>query len=82
MADGNAVRCVRLSVADLALPQLQAEPSPVRGLQRLVATVLKAAGATAYPTRDDCLGARGFPAFPDLASYETALVACLRLTAM
>jgi hypothetical protein len=79
--DGNVIRCVRLTAADLTLPQLQAEPSPVRGFQRLVATILKAAGATAYPTRDDCLGARGYPSFSDLASYETALVACLRLAA-
>jgi membrane associated rhomboid family serine protease len=77
--EGNVVRCVRLTVADLAIPQLQAEASPVRGFQRLVATVLKATGATPYPTREDCLGLRGFPAFSDLGAYEAALEACLRL---
>jgi hypothetical protein len=80
-ADGDVVRCIRLNGADLAIPQLQAESSAVRRFQRLVATILKTTGATAYPSREDCLGARGFPTFPDLAAYETALVACLRLAA-
>jgi hypothetical protein len=80
-ADGEVVRCVRLSVADLAIPQLQAEPSPVRRIQRLVATILKTTKATPYPSREDCLGARGFPTFSDLGAYETALLACLRLAA-
>lgn len=79
--DGELVRCVRITGANLAIPQLTGEPSPVRGFQRLVATVLKATGATAYPSRDDCLGLRGFPVFPDLGAYEAALVACLRLAA-
>jgi hypothetical protein len=80
-ADGEVVRCVRLTVADLAIPQLQAEPSPVRRMQRLVATILKTTKATPYPSREDCLGARGFPTFSDLGAYETALLACLRLSA-
>ena len=79
--DGDVVRCVRLGATDLAIPQLQAEASPVRGFQRLVATILKATGARPYPTREDCLGLRGFPVFPDLDAYETALIACLRLAA-
>jgi len=79
--DGDVVRCVRLGATDLAIPQLQAEASPVRGFQRLVATILKATGARPYPTREDCLGLQGFPAFPDLDAYETALIACLRLAA-
>ena len=79
--EGEVVRCVRLTGTDLALPQLQAEPSPARKIQRLVATMLKATGATPYPSREDCLGLRGFPTFADLAQYETALVTCLRLTA-
>jgi membrane associated rhomboid family serine protease len=79
--EAEVVRCVRLAVADLAIPQLQGEPSPARSVQRLVATVLKTTGATAYPSREDCLGLRGFPAFPDLPTYEAALVACLRLAA-
>jgi hypothetical protein len=80
-AAGDVVRCVRLSGGDLAIPQLQAESSPVRRFQRLVATILKTTGATAYPSREDCLGARGFPTFADLGAYETALVACLRRAA-
>mgnify|MGYP001576929660 CR=1 FL=1 len=81
MPEGNVVRCVRIAVADLAIPQLQAEPSPVRKLQRLVATILKATNATTYPSREDCLGLRGFPVFSDLGAYDTALLACLRLAA-
>ena len=76
--EGDVVRCVRLTDQDLAIPQLQGEPSAVRGFQRLVATVLKTTGATPYPSRDDCLGLRGFPTFPDVGAYETALLACLR----
>lgn len=79
--DGAVVRCVRLTSTDLAIPQLDTEPSPVRRLQRVVATILKASHATPYPSREDCLGARGFPTFPDPGAYETALVACLRLAA-
>lgn len=74
--DGR-IRCIRLSIADLAIPQLQGEPSPLRGFQRLVATVLKATGAAAHPSREACLGLHGFPAFPDLAAYEADLVARL-----
>jgi len=77
----DVVRCVRLTATELAIPQLQAEASPVRGFQRLVATILKATSASPYPTREDCLGLRGFPAFSDVNSYETALLACLRLAA-
>ena len=77
--EGDVVRCVRITVADLTIPRLQAEASPTRRVQRLVATILKATSATAYPSREDCLGLRGFPAFADLDSYETALTACLRL---
>lgn len=76
---GEVMRCIRLTATELAIPQLQAEASPVRGFQRLVATILKATGASPYPTREDCLGLRGFPAFSDVDSYETALLACLRL---
>jgi hypothetical protein len=76
---GDVVRCVRLTDQDLAIPQLQGEPSVVRGFQRLVATVLKTTGATPYPSRDDCLGLRGFPTFPDVGAYESALLAGLRL---
>lgn len=75
--ESTLIRCIRLSSQDLAIPQLQGEASPVRGFQRFVATVLKAAGATPYPSRDECLGARGFPTFPDLATYEAALLASL-----
>jgi hypothetical protein len=81
-AAGDVVRCVRLSATELAIPQLQAEASPVRGFQRLVATILKATSASPYPTREDCLGLRGFPMFPDREAYETALIACLRLAAL
>ncbi len=79
--EGEVVGCVRLTGEDLALPQLQNEASPVRGFQRVVATILKVTGATAYPSRDDCLGLRGFPTFSDLEAYEGALVVCLRLGA-
>lgn len=71
---GEVVRCVRLFGQDLAIPQLQNEPSPLRGFQRFVATALKASGAAPYPTRGDCLGAAGYRAFPDLAAYEAALL--------
>jgi len=76
---GDVVRCVRLTATELAIPQLQAEASPVRGFQRLIATILKATGASPYPTREDCLGLRGFPVFPDREAYETALIARLRI---
>jgi membrane associated rhomboid family serine protease len=75
--DGEVVRCVRLSEQDLAIPQLQNEASRVRGFQRFVATALKASGAITYPSRDDCLGARGFRTFPDLTAYEAALLSSL-----
>ncbi|MBI3087094.1 MAG: rhomboid family intramembrane serine protease [candidate division NC10 bacterium] len=71
------VRCVRLSVKDLTIPQLQGESSPVRAFQRFVATILKVTGATPHPSRDACLGLHGFPSFPDLATYEADLVATL-----
>jgi membrane associated rhomboid family serine protease/tetratricopeptide (TPR) repeat protein len=77
--DGKTVRCVRLTGAELSIPQLQTEPSSVRRFQRLVATVLKTSKATPYPSREDCLGARGFPTFSDLGAYENALLAYLRL---
>ena len=75
--DGEVVRCVRLSSQDLAIPQLQNEPSPLRGFQRFVATALKASGATPHPSREECLGLQGFATFPDLAAYEAALLARL-----
>lgn len=68
------VRCLRLSVKDVAIPQLHNEPSPLRAFQRLVATILKATGATAYPTREACLGLPGFPAFAHITAYEADLV--------
>jgi len=68
------VRCIRLSIQDLALPQLQGEPSPLRGFQRFVATILKTTGACAHPNREACLGVSGFPAFPNLAAYEADLL--------
>jgi hypothetical protein len=77
--EGDIVRCVRLTDQDLVIPQLQGEPSAVRGFQRLVATVLKSTGATPHPSRDDCVGLRGFPTFPEVGAYETALLACLPL---
>jgi len=76
---GSEFRCVRLSPKDIAIPQLQGEPSPVRALQRLVATVLKATGATAHPSREACLTLQGLTPFPNLAAYEADVVA--RLTA-
>jgi membrane associated rhomboid family serine protease len=72
-ADGAAVRSVRLTARDLAIPQLQAEPSPLRAFQRLVATILKLTNTTPYPSRDACLGVGGFATFPDLAAYEADL---------
>jgi len=76
-ATSGGVRCIRLSMQDLAIPQLQGEPSPLRAFQRLVATILKVSGATAHPNREACLGLHGFPAFPDLATYEADLAARL-----
>lgn len=72
-ADGR-IRCIRLSIADLAIPQLQREPSRLRAFQRLVATILKATGAVPHPNRDACLGLNGFPTFPDPATYEDDLI--------
>ncbi|MBI4839923.1 MAG: hypothetical protein HY803_02405 [candidate division NC10 bacterium] len=74
---GPGVRCVRLSVKDLTIPQLQGEPTPVRAFQRFVATILKVTAATPHPSRDACLGLHGFPSFPDLTTYEADLVANL-----
>jgi len=71
--DGQ-IRCLRLSAQDVDIPQLQNEPSPLRAFQRLVATVLKATGATAHPSREACMGVPRFPAFPNLMAYETDLV--------
>jgi membrane associated rhomboid family serine protease len=71
------VHCVRLSVGDLAIPQLQSEPSRLRAFQRLVATILKAAGATPYPSREACMGLQSFPTFSDLTAYEADLIARL-----
>jgi len=76
-ADGR-IRCLRFSINDLAIPQLQSEPSPLRAFQRLVATILKATGATAHPSREACLGVHPFASFPDLAAYQADLV--LRLS--
>jgi tetratricopeptide (TPR) repeat protein len=77
---GNGARCVRLSPGDLAIPQLEGEPSPVRAFQRFVATILKATGVAAHPSRDACLGVHGFPSFPDAATYEADLIARLDAT--
>lgn len=74
---GRGVRCIRLSIKDLAIPQLQGEPTPVRAFQRFVATILKVTGAAPHPSREACLGLHGFPSFPDLATYEAELVATL-----
>jgi membrane associated rhomboid family serine protease len=76
-AGGGPVRCVRLTPSGLRLPQLQDEPSPVRGFQRLVATILKVTGATPVPSREGCLGSPAFPAFDTLAAYEAELAARL-----
>lgn len=72
-ADG-VIRCIRLSIQDLAIPQLQNEPSPLRGFQRFVATILKTTGGCALPNREACLGVSGFPTFPNLAAYEADLL--------
>ena len=77
-ADGR-IRCLRLAISDLAIPQLQSEPSPLRAFQRLVATILKATGATAHPSREACLGLRPFPSFPDLTAYEADLITHLSI---
>ena len=71
---GVDVQSIRVTGDALAIPQLQGEPSPARALQRLVATILKTSGATPYPSREECLGLRGFTVFPDLAAYEAALL--------
>ena len=73
-ATDNRIRCIRLSGTDLAISQLQNEPSPLRAFQRLVATILKATGAAPQPDRESCLGLQGFPSFPDLAAYEADLL--------
>jgi membrane associated rhomboid family serine protease/tetratricopeptide (TPR) repeat protein len=73
-ATDNRIRCIRLSSGELNIPQLQNEPSPLRAFQRLVATILKATGATPHPDRESCLGLRGFPSFSDLAAYEADLL--------
>jgi tetratricopeptide (TPR) repeat protein len=73
----GAVRCIRLTIQDLAVPQLQSEASALRGFQRLVATILKTTGARAHPDREACLGLSGFPDFPDLAAYEADLLSRL-----
>lgn len=75
--DGDGVRCIRLSSQDLAIPQLQGEPSSTRAFQRLAATILKVTGAAPYPSREACLGLPEFPSFSDVAAYEAALVAQL-----
>jgi membrane associated rhomboid family serine protease len=76
--DGR-IRCVRFSMRDLAIPQLQDEPSALRAFQRFVATILKATGAAAHPSREGCLGVPGFPAFASLAAYEADLVTHLSI---
>jgi len=73
-ATDNRIRCIRLSSKDLAIPQLQNEPSRFRAFQRLVATILKVTGATPHPDRESCLGLQGLPSFPDLAAYEAELL--------
>jgi membrane associated rhomboid family serine protease len=75
-ATGVEIQTVRITGADLAIPQLASEP-PLRAVQRLVATILKTSGATPFPNREACLGTRGFPEFPDLAAYEADLIAQL-----
>ena len=74
---GAEFRCARLTLQDLAIPQLQGEPSPVRGFQRLVATILKATGAAAYPSREACLTLQGLDLFPTVEEYEADVVARL-----
>ncbi|HEY7677517.1 MAG TPA: rhomboid family intramembrane serine protease [Candidatus Methylomirabilis sp.] len=74
---GAEFRCARLALQDLAIPQLQGEPSPVRAFQRLVATVLKASGAAAHPSREACLTLQGLAVFPNLEEYEADVVARL-----
>ncbi len=74
---GPTVHGVRLSLKDLAIPQLQGTVPAVRTFQRLAATILKASTATPYPSREACLGLPRFPSFPDLAAYEADLVAYL-----
>jgi hypothetical protein len=76
-ADGR-IRCVRLASTDLALPQLQAEPSPFRAAQRLAATILKVSGATPYPDRDSCVGRLPAASYVDLPAYEADLLARLQ----
>ncbi|HSD51111.1 MAG TPA: hypothetical protein VLG48_06845, partial [Candidatus Methylomirabilis sp.] len=76
----GVVRCIRLSIQDLAIPQLQNEPTPLRGFQRFVATILKTTGGCALPSRESCLGVPGFPAFPSLAAYEADLLTHLQST--
>jgi hypothetical protein len=71
--DETEVQCIRVAGPDLAIPQLQGEP-PVRAAQRLAATIFKVANATPYPSREECLGVRGFPTYPDLETYEADLL--------
>ncbi len=74
---GAEFRCARIAVQDIALPQLQNEPSPTRAFQRLVATILKATGAVAYPGRDVCVTLKDLPVAPHLGAYEADLLARL-----
>jgi hypothetical protein len=71
---GLTAHCVRLTVKDLAIPQLRDATPGVRTFQRVVATILKATSATPHPSREICLGLQGFSTFPDLAAYEADLV--------
>ncbi len=71
---GLTAHCVRLTLKDLAIPQLQDATPGVRTFQRLVATILKVTNATPHPSREACLGLQGFPTFPDLAAYEADLL--------
>jgi len=68
------IPCLRFSIKDLTIPQLNNEPSALRGFQRLVATILKITGAAAHPSREACLGVPEFPTFADLTAYEGDLV--------
>ena len=43
-------------------------------LSRLVATILKATGAAAHPSREACLSLQGLVVFPNLQDYEAAVV--------